>query len=110
MQQPPFVPPMSDMEAEIKRLREQVAELEGTSATQERPRVRQRIAGAAGGGFIPVMPGLIPAELYQWIEDGQTDLQEVLADGNTARVLELSSKMAEGAEQLREITGSRMVP
>ena len=56
------------MEAEIKRLREQVAELEGT-ATQERPRVRQRISGVAGGGFIPMMPGLIPTEFCQWIED-----------------------------------------
>ena len=46
-QPPPFVPPVSDMEAEIKRLREHVAELEGTTATQERPRVRQRISGAA---------------------------------------------------------------
>ena len=108
MQPPPSVP-MSDMEAEIKPLREQVAKLEGTSATQERPRVRQRIAGVAGGGFIPVMPGLIPAELCQWIEDRQTDLQKAFVDGSTARVLELTSKMAEGAEQLREITCSRMV-
>ena len=44
----------------------------------------QRISGAAGGGYIPVMPGLIPAELYQWLEDRQTDLQEALVDGNTA--------------------------
>ena len=57
-----------------------------------------------------MMPGLIPAELYQWIEDRQTGLQEALVDGNTARVLELTSKMAEGAEQLREITCSRMAP
>ena len=109
MQPPPVVPPASDMEAEIKRLREQVAELEGTSTTQERPRVRRRVSGSGGGGFIPLMPSLIPAELYQWIEDRQTDLQEALVDGNSARVLELTSKMAEGAEQLREITCSRMV-
>ena len=51
MQPPASVLPMSDMEAEIKRLREQVAELEGNSATQERPRVRQRISGVTGGGF-----------------------------------------------------------
>ena len=55
------------------------------------------------------MPGLIPAELYQWIENRQTDLQEALADGNTARVLELTSKMAEGAEHLREITGRLVI-
>ena len=73
------------------------------------PRVRQRVSGSGGGGFIPLMPSLIPAELYQWIEDRQTDLQEALVNGNSARVLELTSKMAEGAEQLREITCSRMV-
>ena len=60
-------------------------------------------------GFIPLMPSLIPAELYQWIEDRQTDLQEAVAEGNSALVLELTSKMAEGAEQLREITCSRIV-
>ncbi len=53
-QPPPFVPPASDLEAEIKRLREHVAELEGTSTTQERPRVRPRVSGAAGGGFHPI--------------------------------------------------------
>ena len=46
--------------------------------------------------------------LYLWIEDRQTDLREALVDGNSTRVLELTSKMAEGAEQLREITCSRM--
>ena len=84
------------MEAEIKRLREQVAELEGTTATQERPRVRQRISGAAGGGFIPVMPGLIPAELYQWIE-GQI-FRRHSSMGTRHECSSLTSKMAEGAE------------
>ena len=44
-----------------RRSREQVTVLEAC--------VRQRISGAAGGGYIPMMPGLIPAELYQWLED-----------------------------------------
>ena len=92
--QPPLVPPISDVEAEIKRLREQVTVLEA--------RVRQRISGAAGGGYIPMIPGLIPAELYQWLEDRQTDLQE-------ARVLKLTSKMTE-AELLKEITCSSHGP
>ena len=34
----------SGKEAEIKRLREQVAELEGTTTTEERPRVRRRVS------------------------------------------------------------------
>ena len=77
-QPPPFVPPASGAEAEIKRLREQVAELEGTSTTQE-PRVRQRVSGAAGGGFTPLMPSLIPADFYQFGE------LSVLAVGGSER-------------------------
>ena len=36
----------------------------------ERPRVRQRV------DLVPHMPALIPAELAQWMEDRQADLQE----------------------------------
>ena len=39
-----------------------------------------------GGRGGPEGVGGIPAELYQWIEDRQTDLQEALDDGNSARV------------------------
>ena len=86
-------------------------ELEGTSVAQERPRVRQRVSGTAGVGFIPPMPTLVPGELFTWLEDRQTDLQEALSSGDTSHVLELTSKMSEGAEHLREITSSvRMVP
>ena len=49
-QPPRVVPPVSEMEAETKRLREQEAGLEGTRATLERPRVRHRVSGAARGG------------------------------------------------------------
>ena len=65
------------------------------------------VSVSGGGGFIPLMLSLIPAELHQWMEDRQTDLQEALAEGNSALVFELTSKMAEVAEQLREITCSR---
>ena len=41
---------------------------------------------------------------FTWLEDRQTDLQEALISGDTSRVLELASKMTEGAEHLREIT------
>ena len=41
---------------------------------------------SGGGGFIPLMP----AEHYQWIEDRQRHSSM----GNSARVLELTSKMA----------------
>ena len=111
-QNPPApVPPVMEMEAEILRLREHVAELEGTGVAQERPRVRQRVSTSSGVGFIPSMPTLVPGELFTWLEDRQTDLQEALISGDTSRVLELTSKMTEGAEHLREITSSvRTVP
>ena len=51
--------------SEIRRLREQVAQLQGISTPVERPRVRQRVDP------VPYMPGLVPAELVQWMEDRQ---------------------------------------
>ena len=55
-QNPPApVPPVEEMEAEIRRLREQVTELEGTSVVQERPRVRERVSATTGNGFIPLI-------------------------------------------------------
>ena len=60
-QNPPApVPLVVEMEAEIRRLREHVAELEGTSVSQERPRVRQRVSSITGVGFLPPMPTLVP--------------------------------------------------
>ena len=46
-----------DRDLELKRLREQVAQLQGDSILVERPRVRQRMDP------VPHMPGLILAEL-----------------------------------------------
>ena len=46
-----------DHDSEIRRLREQVAQLQGISTPVERPRVRQRVDP------VPYMPGLVPAEL-----------------------------------------------
>ena len=63
--QPP-VPSVRDMEAETRQWREQMAQVEGTSTTQERPRVRQRVSASASGGFIPEMPELVPGALYTW--------------------------------------------
>ena len=59
-----------DRDLELKRLREQVAQLQGDSTPVERPRVRQRLDP------VPYIPALIPAELAQWMEDRQADLQE----------------------------------
>ena len=98
-QQSPFSGPSSDPEAELVRLRAQVAELQGCPV--ERPRVRQRTRFA---GDIPPMPDLIPAELGSWMDDRQAELQGALSSGDHALTLELSSKLAKGAERLVEMT------
>ena len=91
-----------DHDSEIRRLREQVAQLQGTSTPIERPRVRQRVDP------VPYMPGLVPAELAQWMEDRQADLQEALSLDDTSRILELTSKLSEGAERLVEMRGGML--
>ena len=75
-----------DHDSELTRLRDQVAQLQGDSTPMERPRVRQRLDP------VPHMPALIPAELAQWMEDRQADLQEALSLDDTNRILELTSK------------------
>ena len=76
-----------------------MVQLQGDSTPVERPRVRQR------SDLVPYMPALIPAELAQWMEDRQADLQEALSLDDTNRILELTSKLSEGAERLVEMRG-----
>ena len=62
-----------------------------------------------GSGPVPVMPRHIPAELSAWMGERQADLHDALADGVNARVLEITSKLSEGAEHTVELTGG-MIP
>ena len=87
----------ADRDAEVRRLREQVAQFEGNSTPTERPRVRQRTE------HIPHMPGLIQGELAHWMDDRQGELQDALRTDDTNRILELTSKLSEGAERLAEM-------
>ena len=87
----------ADRDAEVRRLREQVAQFEGNSTPTERPRVRRRTE------HIPHMPGLIPGELAQWMDDRQGEWQDALRTDDTNRILELTSKLSEGAERLAEM-------
>ena len=91
-----------DRDAELRRLKEQVAQLEGSATPVERPRVRQRL------DHIPHMPGLIPGELAQWMEERHGDLQDALRTDDTNRILELTSKLSEGAERLVEMRGGML--
>ena len=98
---PPLPPQRSELEAEVQRLREELSKFTNEIHTKERPRVRQKV----GSGFIHPMPGLVPGELHVWLEDRQSVLQEALELGEAARVLELSSKISEGAVRLFEMGG-----
>ena len=64
------------------------------------PRCRVEAVEAVAGGFSPCgtsssasevgscpLPGLVPAELAQWMEDRQADLQEALSLDDTNRIL-----------------------
>ena len=57
-----------------------------------------------GPGHIPVMPTTVPGELPQWLEDRQEDLKNAFARDDDIGVLELTSKMAQGAERLIQLT------
>ena len=63
---------------ELKRLREQVALLQGDSTR------------ASEVGSCPLHARFDPGELAQWMEDRQADLHEALSLDDTNRILELT--------------------
>ena len=56
----------------------------------------ERLAVRVGG--FSIVPNFIPAELAQWMDDRRVELQEAVSQGDDAAVLEITSKMAQGAE------------
>ena len=88
----PFAGHVTDAEAELVRLRAQVAELQG--------RAEMSVVSV-----IPAdaMPGF-PAELSAWTEDRQKDLQEALSTGDHSHVVKLSLMLTKGAERMVEMT------
>ena len=52
---------------------------------------------------VPIMPNFIPAELAQWMDDRRVELQEALSQGDDAAVLEISSKMVQGAKCMAQM-------
>ena len=58
------------------------------------------------------MPVLVPADLSSWMEERQrqSDLQVVLGSADSARVVEVTTKLAEGARRLAEIDEHRERP
>ena len=54
------------------------------------------------------MPTLVPAELSAWLEERDADLHDAFLQGDNTRVLELSTKLSEGAERMVEMTGGML--
>ena len=92
-QRSPFTGLVDDTETELVRLRAQVANLQGSVRGIERRRTRAA-----------EMPSLVPAELSEWMEDRQKDLEEAVSTGDHSRVVVLSSTMTQGAERMLEMT------
>ena len=82
LQEKSFVALVPDAEAELVRLRAQVAEFQGSANVHQR-HTKQRICP------VEDMPGLIPAELSVWMEDCQADVQEGLSVQPQERVVSL---------------------
>ena len=50
-----------------------------------------------------LLPVLVPADLSSWMEERQSDLQVALGSADSARVVEVTTKLAEGARRLADI-------
>ena len=100
--------------SEVMRLRELVSELQaqiGQGPVQDvpcGPIVKRTCRSGQGRGPVPDMPRLVPAELSAWLEERHADLRDALTHGDNCRVLELISKLSEGAEHMVQITGGMM--
>ena len=83
------------------------AEDERDAALSSAPAKRQAVVrgvGHDGGHHMPPMPTLIPGELTRWIEDRHAELQDALLNRENTMILEITSKLAEGASQLHDMT------
>ena len=88
---------MEALQAQVTAMRE-----ERDQAVQN-PAVKRQAVGHVpprNNGVIPPMPTLVPAELDNWMQDLQQELQNAMTIGDQRRVVEVSTKLAEGASQI----------
>ena len=102
----PAAPP--DASSEVQRLQELVSQLQAKIDAQtpdpDVPCVFT-VKRFRRSFQVPLMPVSIPSEWSTWFEERHAEMHDALMNGETARVLELSSRMSEGAERMVEITG-----
>ena len=115
LEAPQVVMPPPEASSEVLQLRELVSQLQAQIRGPDHqdapcmPTVKRPCRSGHWSGPVPVMPRYIPTELSAWMGERQADLHDALADGDNARVLEITSKLSEGAEHMVELTGG-MVP
>ena len=59
-------------------------------------------------GVIPPMPTLVPAELDNWMQDLQVELQSAMNSGDQRRVVDVSTKLAEAIRHQCGLKGVRV--
>ena len=85
---------MEALQAQVTAMREE---------RDQGPVAKRQVVGhipSRNNGVIPPMPTLVPAELDNWMQDLQLDLQNAMNLGDQRRVVEVSTKLAEGASQM----------
>ena len=95
--------PPPDWQTEMDVLKAKLAAMEEEWDEAVRDTARKRQAVGPRGRSIPAMPTLVPWEFDDWMQD------RFGSAGWGRRVLEITLKMAEGAECLLQMTGSHGV-
>ena len=103
---PPVQHHVSHVSEGSTRVQELVSQLQAKLDAQSQdpdvpcvPTVKRFCRSGQGRVQVPLMPNSIPVELSTWLEERHAEMHDALMNGETARVLELSSRLSEGAER-----------
>ena len=88
---PPQTIPPPDWQTEMDVLKAKLAAMEEEWDEAVRDTARKRQAVGPRGRSIPAMPTLVPRELDDWMQDRHSDLQDAMIEGDSQRVLEITS-------------------
>ena len=96
-------PPPPDVEAEVQRLRDQIAQLQSQLQSQTTLRVC-RVSGSASlcVSAIPPMPDTVE-RLRGWLSDRNSELRDALEFADPATTAVITDKLARGAEKLSKL-------
>ena len=99
------IDPVSALEAELSRVRAELVQLKGVGQETHLPFGPSVKRVCRTGERVPIlpMPTLVPAELSAWLEERHSELHDALMQGDSTRVLELSTKLSEGAERMDHV-------